>query len=220
MAMASQADVNTAMGTVMTQVNLIKSQVEQTQAQVSNVQRDFSSGGQQLVDEMERKKAELATLNDLLRADFQTYITGATSDLKVLMASLQEHRTVLMEQPAIKQDVADLKQRIEAVRGEIISGTQEKMTRQDGVLNTHITKTHTDLHENLEKKFKEIVTHVEALEKKMGEVKAGTAAASGASGASGDPWQGWSGGAATGPGSGGVATGPDLSNIVSPRDST
>ena len=106
-----------------------------------------------------------------------------------------------MQQPATVEEIAAQKQTIEALRGKLISGIQEKMTRQDGIMQTYITKTHTELHDNLEKKCKEIVSHVEELEKKMGEVKPGMA---GASGASGDPWHGWTGGAAAGPDGGGT----------------
>ena len=62
MAMASVADANTAVGTAMTQVNQNAHDVGNVQRRLDTMERNFSTGGQELLERTEAKKAELVAL--------------------------------------------------------------------------------------------------------------------------------------------------------------
>ena len=65
MAAATVQDLNAALGPMQTELNRLGLQVAQMQG-------NFNAGGQALVDDANLKKAELKTLNDLLKADVQS----------------------------------------------------------------------------------------------------------------------------------------------------
>ena len=47
-----------------------------------NLEGNFAGGGQQLMDELEKRKAELTTLNVILRGDMQSYANNASGGVK------------------------------------------------------------------------------------------------------------------------------------------
>ena len=151
MAMATVADLNGAMG-------MLKSDILSIQTTLALLQTNFQAGGIQLQDELEKKKAELKTMNDLPTQDMQSDVNNASVAFTTLTTEMAEHRTALMQQP-------HLPSALNVRLAEIMAGIQEKFGRQEAATNTKL--------EELERVFRELVDHVKVLEAKA---------------ASGDPW--------------------------------
>ena len=69
MAMASTADLNTAVGTVMTEVNRHAQETSNLQRRLDTMERNFNTGGQELLERTEAKKLELTTLFGVMQQD-------------------------------------------------------------------------------------------------------------------------------------------------------
>ena len=147
-------EMNTAMAPMQTELNRLG-------AQVAAMVENFNRGGQALVDDAETKKAELRTLNDLLRADTQ-------AAFEITRAEIQLHHAALENLPIVGQELKDVNARHEDLKKQTVDKFQELVA---DVENRHL--------EN-EKAHKEIVAHVKVLE---GQVAAAATAAKAAAAA-------------------------------------
>ena len=87
-------EMNAAMAPLQAELNRVA-------AQLATMQDGFNRGGQALADDAEAKKAELRTLNDLLRAD-----TQAAFD--ITRNEVQLHRAALEKLPLVSQELVGI----------------------------------------------------------------------------------------------------------------
>ena len=142
MAAATVQDMNAALGPIQTELNRLG-------AQVGQMQVNFNDGGQALVDDANLKKAELKTLNDIHKADMQSYMESARGAFTEMRAELAAHRTALEQ---TYPELVNINVRIEEVK----TGIQEKFGRQDAATAAQIDAKFKEVQASIQ----EIVAHV------------------------------------------------------------
>ena len=150
-------EMNTAMAPMQTELNRLG-------AQVAAMVENFNRGGQALVDDAETKKAELRTLNDMLRRDTQAAFESTRNEI-------QMHRAALENLPIVSQELIDINVRHEDLKKQTVDKFKELVA---DVENRHL--------EN-EKAHKEIVAHVKVMEVKVAATTATAATAAAATAA-------------------------------------